>query len=55
MDRTTQVVRQALDKTPAADLLAVELVGGGVRVPAIDQGSYQGCAGRGGSAPANYP
>lgn len=35
VDRTTQVVRQALDKTPAADLLAVELVGGGVRVPAI--------------------
>lgn len=35
VDRTTQVVRRALDKTPAADLLAVELVGGGVRVPAI--------------------
>lgn len=35
VDRTTQVVRQALGKTPAADLLAVELVGGGVRVPAI--------------------
>lgn len=35
VDRTTQVVRQALNKTPAADLLAVELVGGGVRVPAI--------------------
>lgn len=35
VERTTQVMRQALGKTPAADLLAVELVGGGVRVPAI--------------------
>eukprot|EP00168_Porphyra_purpurea_P008516 TRINITY_DN2079_c0_g1_i1.p1 TRINITY_DN2079_c0_g1~~TRINITY_DN2079_c0_g1_i1.p1 ORF type:complete len:1069 (+),score=357.60 TRINITY_DN2079_c0_g1_i1:425-3208(+) len=35
VDRTTQVVKQALGKSSAADLLAVELVGGGVRVPAI--------------------